>query len=177
MQTAPLSIIVAEVLKHTPAYVWAILAALIAFGAFQMRDQLIGRARVLLLPVALGGYSLWGAASAFGAQWHVFVAWALGTGFMLWAARWVQWPRNVEFLPERNVFAVSGSVVPLVAMLGVFAVRYVATVTLILNPQWRGLAAVSIIGGLGYGLLSGIFAMRARTILASAGSNPPLLPA
>jgi len=177
MQAAPLSIVIIEVLKHTPAYVWVIVAALIGFGTFQMRDQLIGRARVLLLPVALGAYSLWGAASAFGTKWDVLVAWALGMGFMLWAARWVQWPRKVEFLPERNAFAVSGSFVPLIAMLAVFAVRYVATVTLILNPQWRSLAAVSIIGGLGYGLLSGVFAMRARTILASAGSTPRLLPA
>jgi hypothetical protein len=36
---------------------------------------------------------------------------------------------------------------------------------------------VSIAGGLGYGLLSGVFAMRARTILASAGSRMRLLPA
>jgi uncharacterized integral membrane protein len=64
---------------------------------------------------------------------------------------------------------VSGSVVPLLAMLAVFAVRYVATVTLVLHPQWRSLASVAIVGGLGYGLLSGVFAMRARTILAAAG--------
>ena len=171
MQAAPLSIVIIEVLKHTPASVWAILGALIVFGSLQLRGQTIGRARVLLLPVGLGGYSLWGAASAFGAQWQVLAAWALGMGVMLWAARWVKWPSKVEFLPKRNAFAVSGSVVPLLAMLAVFAVRYVATVTLILHPQWRGLAAVAITGGLGYGLLSGVFAMRARTILSYAGSN------
>jgi signal transduction histidine kinase len=32
-------------------------------------------------------------------------------------------------------------------MLAVFAVRYVATVTLILHPQWRGLASVAIVDG------------------------------
>jgi hypothetical protein len=98
-------------------------------------------------------------------------------GAMVWSARWVKWPSKVEFISEGNTFAVAGSVVPLLAMLGVFAVRYVATVTLILNPQWRSLEAVGIIGGLGYGLLSGVFAMRARNILASAGSNLRLLPA
>jgi hypothetical protein len=176
MQAAPLSIVIIEVLKHTPAYVWGILAALIVFGSLQMRDQVMGRTRVLALPIGLGAYSLWGAASTFGVQWQVLAAWALGMSVMLWAARWVQWPRRVEFLPERNAFAVSGSFLPLIAMLAVFAVRYVATVTLILNPQWRSLAAVAIVGGLGYGLLSGVFAMRARTILASVGPTLRLLP-
>lgn len=177
MQAAPLSIVIVEVLKHTPAYVWAILAALVVFGSLQMRDRVMGRMRVLLVPVALGGYSLWGAASTFGARWDVLAAWAIGIGAMVWAARWIPWPARVEFLPERNAFAVGGSVVPLLAMLAIFAVRYVVTVTLILHPQWRSLAAVGIVGGLGYGLLSGVFALRARNILASGGSNLRLLAA
>ena len=177
MQGAPLSIVIIEVLKHTPAYVWAILAALIVFGSLQTRDQVIGRTRVLVLPIGLGAYSLWSAASTFGVQWQVLAAWALGMSAMLWGARWVQWPRRVDFLPERNAFAVGGSFLPLVAMLAVFAVRYVATVTLILHPQWRSLATVAIVGGLGYGLLAGVFAMRARTIFASGGSSLRLLPA
>jgi len=48
---------------------------------------------------------------------------------------------------------------------------------LLLHPQWRNVAAVEILGSLGYGLLSGIFALRARTILASAGTRLRLLPA
>jgi len=171
MQAAPLSIVVIEVLKHTPAYVWAILAALVVLGSLQMRDQLVGRTRMLLLPAVLGGYSLWSAASAFGVRWDVLAAWVVGMGTMLVAARWVQWPRQVEYLPERGVFAVGGSVIPLVVMVAVFAVRYVATVALVLHPQWHGVASVAILGGLGYGLLSGVFAMRARTIFASAGPD------
>lgn len=177
MQGAPLSIVIVEVLKHTPAYVWGILAALIVFGGLQMRDQIVGRARVYILPIAFAAYGVWGATSTFGARWEVLAAWIVGLAGMIYAARWVQWPRKVEFLPERNGFAVAGSVVPLLAMLSVFAVRYVATVTLILHPQWRSLASVAIIGGATYGLLSGLFAMRARTILASAGPNLRLLPA
>lgn len=177
MQTAPLSVVILEVLKHTPLYVWGILAALVVFGSLQVRDQVVGRMRVLALPVGLGAFSLWGAASAFGVTWAALAAWALGMSAMLSVARWVQWPRNVEFLPERDAFAVRGSVLPLVAMLAVFAVRYVTTVTLVLHPQWRGVAAVEIVGSLGYGLLSGVFAMRARTILASAGQRLRLLPA
>lgn len=177
MQGAPLSVVIVEVIKHTPAYVWLILAALVALGSLQWRDQVLPRARVLALPIVLGAYSLWGAISTFGAQWQVVAAWAIGLGAMVYAARWVPWPRKVEFLPERNAFAVGGSVVPLLAMVAVFAVRYVSTVVLILNPQWRHLASVAIVGGLGYGMLSGVFAMRARTILSHGASSLRLSPA
>lgn len=177
MQGAPLSIVIVEVIRHTPTYVWGILATLVVLGSLQVRDQSIGRTRVLLLPIALGAYSLWGATSLFGLRAEVIAAWAVGIGAMLWAARWVNWPRRVEFQPERDAFSVGGSVVPLLAMLGVFAVRYVAAVALIMHPQWRTIASVDIAGGLGYGLLSGVFAMRARTILASAGTRMRLLPA
>ena len=172
MQGAPFSIVIVEVLKHTPAYVWAILAALVVLGGLQMRNQVLSRARVLLLPVGLGLYSIVGALATFGMQAQVVAAWAVGLGAMLSLAPVVRWPRRVEFLAERNAFAVAGSVLPLLAILAVFAIRYVATVTLILNPQWRGVEAVAIVGGLVYGLLAGIFAMRARTILAHA--NAPL---
>ena len=177
MQGAPLSIVIVEVVRHTPTYVWGILAALVLFGSLQMRDQSIGRTRVLVLPIALAAYSLWGATSTFGLRPEVIAAWAVGIGAMLWTSQWIQWPRRVEFQPERDAFKVGGSVVPLLAMLAVFATRYVATVALIMHPQWRGIAAVDIAGGLGFGLLSGVFAMRARTILASAGTRMRLLPA
>ncbi len=177
MQGAPFSIVVVEVLKHTPSYVWAILAALVVAGGLQMRDQVVSRTRVLLIPVVLGLYSVWSALATFGMQAQVVAAWAVGVGAMVSLARVVRWPSSVAFVPERNAFAIAGSVVPLLAMLGVFATRYVATVTLILNPQWHGLPAVAIVGGLGYGLLAGIFALRARTILSHGDPALRLIPA
>lgn len=166
MQGAPLSIVLLEILKHTPAYVWGILAVLVAAGFMQMRDQVVGRARVLVIPVVLAAYSLASGLSTFGTQVAVVAAWALGVGAMLLLGRWVRWPSKVDFLPERNAFAVTGSVIPLFVLLAVFASRYVATVTLVLNPQWRGLVETGAVGGLLYGLLAGVFALRARTILS-----------
>src|SRR5262249_53784999 len=174
---APVSVVIVEVIKHAPTYVWGVLLALSVFGALQMRDRVVSRTRVLVMPIALGAYSFWGAAQAFQMQWEVLVAWAVGMGVMLWAARWMPWPRKVEFLPDRNAFAVAGSVAPLLAMLAVFAVRYVVAVNLILHPQWRSQAGVAILGALVYGLLSGVFAMRARSILAHGLPAGRLLPA
>src|SRR5262245_65805531 len=102
MQGAQLSVVIVEVLRHTPAYVWGILVALVVFGTLQARDHSFGRTRLLLLPVALGAYSLWSAASAIGARLEVLAAWSLGLSALLWAARWVRWPRHGEFQPTRK---------------------------------------------------------------------------
>jgi len=170
MHTTPLSIVIAEVLKHTPAYVWAILAALIGFGTFQLRDQLIGRARVLLLPVALAGYSLWGAASAFGVQWHVFVAWGARHGFMAVggalgtvAAQSGIFCRSATFSPS------VAALCRLVAMLGVFARALRGHGHAILIHIGAGLAAVSIIVG------SATVLLPAKTPnIATSGTTLPL---
>lgn len=42
-----------DVLGHTPGWVWAVLAALLAAGALQMRARAIGLARATALPLAL----------------------------------------------------------------------------------------------------------------------------
>jgi len=176
---APPSVVFFEVVRHTPLYVWGILAGLVVVGLVHLRSRETSRARVLALPIGLAGYSVAGAIASFGAPLLVVTAWALGMTLMLALSRWVVWPRNVRFVAARNRFLVPGSVAPLVAMVAVFAVRYVAAVVLILNPAWRGLAAVASAGGLAFGILSGLFAMRARAILASAqpASAGALVPA
>ena len=54
----PLSTVIVEIVRHTPAYVWAILAALVTLGAIQLRDQRIPHIRLAITPIALGAYSL-----------------------------------------------------------------------------------------------------------------------
>ena len=54
------------VLKHTPTWVWALLAALIALGLSQARDRSASLARIAIMPVAMTALSVWGTVSAFG---------------------------------------------------------------------------------------------------------------
>jgi hypothetical protein len=162
----PLHLVILEVVKHTPPWVWLLLAALVVLGSLQLREHEQRRARVLALPVAMGGLSLFGALSAFGPQAPVFAAWALGLGLMLVFGP--GWARGVRHDAVRDRFVLAGSVLPLAAMLSVFAVRYVVAVTLVLHRDWAGEPAVAIAASLVYGVLSGLFAARARRILASA---------
>jgi hypothetical protein len=169
----PLSTVIVEIVRHTPAYVWAILAALVALGALQLRDRRIPRIRLAIAPIALGAYSLWGATAAFGVHAGVIGAWLAGIALAFAANRRLQWPRRPR--PDgADGFALEGSAWPLVLMLVVFCLRYAVAVTLVFHPGW---AAEPGFGGslaLAYGALSGLFAARAVRILGSAAPQGSL---
>jgi hypothetical protein len=162
----PFHVVLAEIVKHTPPWVWLLLAALVVLGSLQLREHEQSRPRVMALPLAMGGFSLFGALSAFGLQAPVFAAWALGLGVTLFFGP--RWPRSVRHVAARDRFVLAGSVLPLVAMLSVFAVRYAINVALVLHRDWAGGPGFAIGASLVYGALSGLFALRARHILASA---------
>jgi hypothetical protein len=162
----PLATVVVEIVRHTPAYVWAILAALIALGALQWRDHVVSRARLAIAPLALGAYSVWGATLAFGLHTRVVAAWALGSAIALVANRWLRWPRAIG-VEGAGRYLLAGSPWPMAAMLAVFMLRYAVAVTLVFHHDWAADPLFSAaVAGL-YGALSGLFAARALRILRS----------
>jgi hypothetical protein len=172
----PLSFIVLEIVKRTPTWVWALLATLIVLGLLQMRERLYSRTRLLVAPISLGAYSLWGATSAFGMRPEVVVAWLAGMALAITANRVLQWPRGVRPEGQGN-FLVPGSVWPLVLMMTIFALRYVGAVTLIFHRDWATDAVFSLGMSLAYGTLSGLFTARALQILGSERGQMSLRPA
>ena len=92
----PFWTVVAQIIRHTPPYVWAILLALVALGLMQWRDHIVSRARLAIAPIGLGAFSLWGTTMAFGAQPAVVVAWLAGIALAIAANRWLRWPREVQ---------------------------------------------------------------------------------
>ena len=161
----PLSVVVVEVVKRTPPWVWVILFAVVVLGSLQLRDHTVRSARLALMPIGLGAYSLWGATSLFGATAGSVAAWLAGSALALSANAALRWPRGVRWDADRRAFALRGSVLPLALMLCVFAVRYVVTVTLVFHPEWRSDAGFASAASATYGALSGLFAARALRIL------------
>lgn len=162
----PLLTVLALIVGHTPRYVWGILAALIVLGGLQMRDHVLSRGRLLLAPIGLGAFSLWGATLAFGARPEIVACWALGTALAVAANLWLRWPRSVRVEADGR-FALAGSPWPLMVMMAVFALRYTVAVTLAFHPEWAREPAFSLSMALVYGALSGLFAGRALRILRS----------
>jgi hypothetical protein len=169
----PLSTVILEILKHTPTYVWAILAGLIVLGSLQLRDNVVTRARLALAPLALGTFSIWGATHAFGVRVEVIAAWAIGMAIVVAANRRLQWPTEVRHLGAGR-FALRGSAWPLVTMLTIFSLRYAVAVTLAFHHDWAADPLFSTSMALIYGAVSGFFTARVLRILGSAGASGAL---
>lgn len=165
----PLDVVIVEVVRHTPIWAWGILAAIVLLGALQMRDHAMSRLRLLAMPLGMGGYSLWGAAAAFGVQAPVLLGWAAGLSIALASKVRVGRPGQVR---ADGGFAVPGSPLPLLLMLAVFVLRYAVAVSLVLHPTWRVEAGFALSASVAAGFLSGLFAARARRILGTPTNVP-----
>jgi hypothetical protein len=168
----PLLTVIAQVVRHTPEWVWGLLLLLIVLGASQLRDHRLTRLRVALLPIGLGAYSAWGTVSLFGLHAGVLLAWAAAVGLAAWFSRTLAWAQGVRHDAASDRFDVPGSVWPLVLMLTVFGARYSVIVTLAFHRDWAAGAAFAAGVSAAYGVLTGLLAGRALYILGSAQRRP-----
>jgi len=169
----PLSIVINEVLKHTPFWVWGILCLITVLGLKQVASHVVTTRRLAIAPVALGAFSLWGATTAFGLHTEVFVAWVMGVALAVALNQWVAWPRQAQYAGAGR-YSVQGSIWPLIAMWAVFSVRYVTTVTLVMHREWAHGTLFSLVMPLVYGSLSGLFLARSLRILRTAPAGGTL---
>lgn len=160
-----MSTLLIMIVTRTPAWVWLVLAGLLALGLLQARDHVVPRARVIVQPVALGALSLWGVAGAFGLQAMVEGPWLAGALLGLAATRVFHLPRQVRALPDGR-FAIGGSLIPLAMLMAVFFMRYAVNVSLAIAPALKADAGFAAMVALLYGLPTGLLAGRALRILA-----------
>ena len=172
----PLIDVISLVLQHTPPWVWIILAAITWLGLKQVADRVVTTRRLAIMPVALGAYSLLGATAAFGARVDVLAAWSTGMALVVLINQWLAWPHQAEYLGSGR-YAVPGSVWPLLTMWGVFGIRYVSTVTLMMHRELANDAVFSLAMPLVYGALSGVFLARSLRILRSGSASRAMQPA
>lgn len=154
------------ILQHTPGWVWALLAGLLALGLWQTRSRQVRRGQVLALPAVLLAMGLTTMAPNFGQQPVAAALWllALGAGTAL-GRRWLQ-PRTARWLPAVQRLQLQGSWLPLVVIVLIFSLRYGAGVAQGLHPEWRGLLAVQAPLALLFGGLSGLLLGRALGLFA-----------
>jgi hypothetical protein len=169
MNTSTLILIV----SRTPAWVWLILAALVALGLLQARDHVVPRTRVIVLPVVVAALSLWGVAGAFGLHPRVEGPWLAGLLLGLAATRVINLPRQVQALPDGR-FAIGGSLIPLALLMAVFFTRYVVNVSLAIAPALKADAGLAAVVAVLYGVPAGLFAGRALRILAQRPADRTL---
>ncbi|HVE53738.1 MAG TPA: DUF6622 family protein [Ramlibacter sp.] len=156
---------IVPIVRNTPAWVWGLLAGLMALGASQLRDRTAGLARVSLMPVGMTAFSVWGTYSALGASHHLagavlawFVAAAIAFAFI------ASGRAAAQFDPATRMYRMPGSVQPLLLIAGIFLVKYAVGIELAMAPQRVQEGEFALVVATLYGVFNGIFVGRAARL-------------
>ena len=150
-----------QVILHTPKWVFAVFVLLVWFGAKQLLANSVSLKRVTLMPVVMGGLSLYGVISAFGDSFGALLGWAIAAAVLMAFVLQRPLPATTRYDAASRQFHVAGSAVPLLLMMGIFVTKYVAGAALAMHPELRQQATFALMVPTLYGAFSGIFAARA----------------
>lgn len=163
-----------QIIERTPAWVWALLAGLVALGIWQSLPRRLPARRALVMPLVFLTLSLLGLLTTFAAALLLpLLAWLSGVAVAVFVARPLVRPRGARWDAAHALFHVPGSWLPLVLILLLFGVKYAVGVALALQPVLARDAGFDIAVGLAYGLFSGLFLARASALweLRKAGAS------
>lgn len=169
---------IGQILINTPLWVWGLLALLLVLGFSQTRTRSVGLARITLLPLGLGAFSLYGTVSAFGASPTVLGSWLAATTLLLLIVTQMPLPAGAHYDSANRRFQRPGSWVPLALIMGIFLTKYAVGVSLVMHPELKANPGFSLAIGTLYGVFSGIFAGRSLRLirLALRPAATPALP-
>jgi hypothetical protein len=156
------------IVQHTPAWVWGLLAMLVALGLWQTRALEMSLTRVTVLPLVLTALSLSGVLSAFGHLPVALGAWAIGVAAALGLARKVVSVRGASWSASSGLLHVPGSWLPLALIVSLFALKYGAGVSLSMAPALANDPTFASLCSLAYGTFSGLFLARALSLCSLA---------
>ncbi|MET3133769.1 hypothetical protein AAKU55_004059 [Oxalobacteraceae bacterium GrIS 1.11] len=140
-----------QIVSHTPAYVWAILALLIWRGVAASGDRDIGVKQLCIMPALMLALSLQGLAGGFGMP-SIWLAGAALGGALGWRLN-----ARVAAYPARGVLMQPGSWTPLVLMLSIFALKFGVALTLSVAPAQQHAPGFAATVSALYGVFAGIF--------------------
>ncbi|MBA4326737.1 MAG: hypothetical protein C0428_00755 [Polaromonas sp.] len=167
---------IAQIVIHTPVWVWGLLAALLLLGLSQTRSRTAGLNRIVLLPLGLGAFSLYGTISAFGSSPTVLGSWLATAVLVALFVTQLPLPAGARYDSATRQFQLPGSWMPMVLIMAIFMTKYVVGVSLVMHPELKAHANFSLATGTLYGVFSGIFAGRAIRLLRLASRPAPTLP-
>ena len=120
-------------LTHTPAYVWLILALVVARGVVALRTRETTLRKLCIIPAIMLPVALLDIARKFGLDGLPLGAWTLGVAGAMWAV-WSLRGTRIGAGAAPGLVRVRGSVMPLLLMLLIFVVKYATTVMLVAAP-------------------------------------------
>lgn len=163
----------ANLIQHTPHWVWGALIALIVLGVRQSVPSRRSLRSATSLSLVMTVFSLYSVASDFAHQPLALAAWTLGAGAVFCVMTTQDTWRGVRWSAAQQCLIVPGSWLPLALYLGLFCAKFAIGATLAMHPASVDNANFACLTGLAYGAFSGVFLSRgyamwriARDVLA-----------
>lgn len=149
-----------QILVHTPTWVFALFAALVALGLSQMRTREVPLSRAAILPLVMVLLSLMGTLIAFPGSFWALTSWAAVLALTTWLLSLKPMASGTVFHATSKRFTLPGSAVPLALMMGIFFTKYAVGASMGMNAELAHLPAFAIAASATYGLFSGAFLSR-----------------
>jgi len=148
----------ASIVSHTPTWVFVVFAALIAIGVRQMQPRTVSRRRLIVLPMVVAGYSLYGVAMASHGSALALTMW-LVAGLVAFLLTYMS-PPSGAVSETADTVRVSGSWVPMAVILGLFSARYAYNVMLAIHPEVMHSSSFMALFSALFGFLGGLLLSR-----------------
>lgn len=156
-----------QILSHTPAWVFALFAGLLAFGLLQARSRSVKKRLAYALPAGMVALSLSGIQSSFGLNLLPVAAWAAGLALVAFIGYKAFPNKGISFSPENNTFFIPGSWTPLAVIMAIFFTKYLFAVMQGLGAAAASSPTTAVILSWAYGCFSGYFCARAVSLVAA----------
>ncbi len=155
-------------LSYIPTWVFAVLALLLALGFVQSRPRQVSPSVIRSVAIGLAAYSLWGVFSSFGSTVQPVLLWVVGLVGAIMLAPSVAPLAGLSFIAASGKVQVPGSWLPLALMLGIFCIKFGLGFAAGTGAPVQAGSFAAGACALCLGLLSGVFAARARSIAVVA---------
>ena len=158
---------ITQILTHTPLRVFGLFFGLVYLGCVQSRTRQVSRSRLIVLPIAMLGWSLYSVWSTFDTHLTALAAWACAWGTVV-AIGLARGPsRTASYDAATAQFTVAGSWLPLALMMGIFFFRYAVAVAHAVKPGVLDTTMAVAVVSATYGLFSGLFMARAVRVVGT----------
>jgi hypothetical protein len=141
---------------------------LLGLGYLQSRTRQVNPTVLRFVALGFLGYSLWGVVSSFGSGWLSLAPWFVGSAVAVLGTRASFWAQGVSLVPNSRRVLVPGSWLPLALMLSIFAVKFALGFAAGAGTPVISGSPAAAACALALGLLSGLFAARARAVVSVA---------
>jgi hypothetical protein len=156
----------AQLLTHTPVWVWLLLAGLCFIGFQQTKTRQLSLQRLIILPFVMLALSLLSLKNSFGLQTTVYFCWILSLVISTCLVSMHRSSAIGSYDEGSQLITVRGSWLPFMLILGMFVTRYILNAGLAMQAELAQQSVFSLSIATAFGLFNGAFLGRLLCLMS-----------